>query len=178
MKIFRHFQKMVWQTKKLNWPTGCKFTPFIRKKILENSIQFCLVALNWFHGSLEKNGVRKFPQFPHVQIFSSNQIDFFSEKSFSRKIYDKSRDQTVRKMCWKTRDHAKKFPWNQLFSNFFSKNVGLTEKYRFFDKKNGHHVFDGFSTTLCNNRFHEIFLKSNGSKVLIFKHENFIFLVL
>ena len=32
---------------------------------------------------------------------------------------------------WKStikRDHAQKFPWNHLFSNFFSKIVGLTEK--------------------------------------------------
>ena len=28
----------------------------------------------------------------------------------------------------KKRDHAQKFPWNQLFSKFFSENVDLTEK--------------------------------------------------
>ena len=33
------------------------------------------------------------------------------------------------------RDHAQKFPWNQFFSNFFSKNVDLTEKLlKFFVK--------------------------------------------
>ena len=39
---------------------------------------------------------------------------------------------------WKNnmkRDHAQKFPWNQFFSNFFSKNVDLTEKLlKFFVK--------------------------------------------
>ena len=32
----------------------------------------------------------------------------------------------------------KNFPWNQLFSNFFSKNVDLTEKCD--------HIFEDFST--------------------------------
>ena len=34
------------------------------------------------------------------------------------------------------RDHAQKFPWNQLFSNFFSKYVDLTEKLLIFPYKN------------------------------------------
>ena len=29
-------------------------------------------------------------------------------------------------------DHTKKFPWNQLFSNFSSKNVELTKKMLIF----------------------------------------------
>ena len=54
---------------------------------------------------------------------------------------------------WKSiikRDHAHKFPWNQPFSNFFSKNVDLTEKMLIF-RKNGDRVFDDFSTLWSSN---------------------------
>ena len=40
---------------------------------------------------------------------------------------------TVRKST-ENRDHAQKISWNQLFRNFFSKNVDLTEKCRFSRK--------------------------------------------
>ena len=46
---------------------------------------------------------------------------------------------------YKKRDHAQKFPWNQLFSNFFSNNVDLTEKGWFFRKKSDRD-FGDFST--------------------------------
>ena len=36
------------------------------------------------------------------------------------------------------RDNAQKFPWNQLFSNFFSKNVNLTKKSWIFRKNRDH----------------------------------------
>ena len=43
---------------------------------------------------------------------------------------------TVWKSTWK-RDHAQKFPWNQLFSSFF--DIDLTEKMLIF-RKNGDRI--------------------------------------
>ena len=43
---------------------------------------------------------------------------------------------------------TKNIPWNQLFSNFFSKDVDLTKKIIIFLKNGADRVFDDFST-LC-----------------------------
>ena len=51
-------------------------------------------------------------------------------------------------------DHYQEFPWNQLFSNFFSKIVDLTEKSCFFRKHSDRSCFWWFST-LCW-RYYEI----------------------
>ena len=50
---------------------------------------------------------------------------------------------------YKKRDHAQKFPWNQLFSNFFSNNVDLTEKGWFFRKKSDRDFGDFSTLLLC-----------------------------
>ena len=44
------------------------------------------------------------------------------------------------------RNHAQKFPWNQLFSYFFSKNIDLTEKMLIFNffRKNSDRAFYDF----------------------------------
>ena len=52
---------------------------------------------------------------------------------------------------WKSaikHDHAKKISWDQLFNNFFSKNVDLTEEFRFF-RKNRDRLLVIISTLNC-----------------------------
>ena len=56
---------------------------------------------------------------------------------------------TVVWKCTIKRDHTQKFPCNQLFSNFFSKNVDLTGKKCIFSQKQ-FLCFDDFSLILSH----------------------------
>ena len=60
---------------------------------------------------------------------NANEVVTFNFTIFSVK------SNTTSQVLWKSTikwDHAQKFPWNQLFSNFFSKIVDLTEKMVIF----------------------------------------------
>ena len=75
---------------------------------------------------------------------------------------------------WKSttkRDHTQKFPWNQLFSNLFSKTVDLTEKSWFF-RKISDRVFDDcvLSIAIWGSWFHEIIARKCDSKIFQFSH--------
>ena len=75
---------------------------------------------------------------------------------------------TVHCTMWKSTvncDHAQKISWNQLFSNFFSKNVDLTEKMLIFSVKSWSRFITLFHTVKLfvmsfSNRTYQNFVKS------------------
>ena len=121
-------------------------------------------SVNWFHEffSLEKNSCAHTAQCGKRKHLLSTKINF---RQINSLVFSLVKTLLSRNFCQRSvtvnfrifhtvaqylskgnAENAitqKKIPWNQLFNNSFSKNVGLTEKCRFF-YKNGDRDFGDF----------------------------------